>query len=341
MTTNKFIRDPRCATLVAALVAAMVVSFFVFVQSGEARQAVPDKQSPYASITPWIIGGTEVPNGKYPFMVLLQMTSPKGGGGNCGGTLIDRDSVLTAAHCFYSPTTGKNLLEDKLQVEAFVGRTVRSSNQGHTRFAKWVSTHPDYKGIKGLRARYNTYDAAVIELRRPVWGITPIKLATSKQNNLEKPGRNATVAGWGNTIASSPYDPEPPGGPEIPDRMHEAQVPIVSDSSAKQALDPRPETRHTRGIVYSPPLMIAAGGKGKDDICHGDSGGPLFFALGDNGDDGDDGDDGENGGSSGKYTQIGITSFFTGGCAYKYFPVAYTEVNNPKIRNWIISAARR
>jgi secreted trypsin-like serine protease len=328
MTTNKFIRDPRCATLVAALVAAMVVSFFVFVQSGEARQAVPDKQSPYASITPWIIGGTEVPNGKYPFMVLLQMTSPKGGGGNCGGTLIDRDSVLTAAHCFYSPTTGKNLLEDKLQVEAFVGRTVRSSNQGHTRFAKWVSTHPDYKGIKGLRARYNTYDAAVIELRRPVWGITPIKLATSKQNNLEKPGRNATVAGWGNTIAHPPrgFRPQPPGPPEIPDRMQEAQMPIVSDSSAESAYDPRPETRLTRPIPYSPSFMIAAGGKVKD-ACQGDSGGPLFVARA------------PDGGSSGEYTQIGITSLNTGGCAYKDFPMVYTEVNNPSIRSFITNAA--
>ena len=46
MTANKLIREPLWATLLAAWVAAMV-SFFVFVQSGEtAPQATADNQSP-------------------------------------------------------------------------------------------------------------------------------------------------------------------------------------------------------------------------------------------------------------------------------------------------------
>jgi secreted trypsin-like serine protease len=231
---------------------------------------------------------------------------------------------LTARHCFYAPNTGKPIPKS-VKVQVFVGRTVRSSNQGQVRWAKRV--HQAFKSVgRSTNARY---DAAVVELRRPVRGITPIKLATSTQNYLEKPGRTATVAGWGNTIAHPPHGfrPQPPGPPEIPDRMQEAQVQVISDSSAERAYDPRPETRLTRPIRYSPPIMITAGGKGKD-ACQGDSGGPLFVARAPDG-----------GGSSGAYTQIGITSLNTGGCAYKDFSMVYTEVNNPSIRSFITNAA--
>ena len=76
MTANKLIRNPLWATLLAALVAAMVVSFFVFVQSGEAAPQAADKQ-PSASVSPLIVGGTEVSDGKYPFMAMLDFRSPK------------------------------------------------------------------------------------------------------------------------------------------------------------------------------------------------------------------------------------------------------------------------
>jgi secreted trypsin-like serine protease len=297
----------------------MVVSFFVVVQSGEARQAA--NKTIYE---PKIIGGTEAPNGKYPFMALLNFQKHNTWVSFCGGTLIDQDSVLTAAHCFLELPKGT-----KLQV--IVGRTVRSSNQGQVRSFKRVWIHPDFNQST------LAHDAAVIELRSPVSGIQPIKLATSKQNNLEKPGRKATVAGWGNTIAEVS---NVPGGPEIPDRMHEAQVPIVSDSKADKAWK---DYRVGNKLVgdYVPPLMVAAGGKDKD-TCQGDSGGPLFVARAPDGDgdNGDDDDNGHNGGSGGKYTQIGITSFGPIGCLVKEnIPAAYTEVNNPSIRSFITNKA--
>ncbi len=74
--------------------------------------------------------------------------------------------------------------------------------------------------------------------------------------------------------------------------------------------------------------MIVAGGMGKD-ACQGDSGGPLFVARA------------PNGGPSGQYTQIGIASLNTGGCAYKDFSMVYTEVNNPSIRSFITDAASK
>jgi secreted trypsin-like serine protease len=301
------------ATLVGAWVAAMGVSFLVFMQSGEATPQAADKQLPYASTTPYVVGGTEVPNGKYPFVALMNVATRNGEYYlSCGGSLIDRDSVLTAAHCIYAlpPRAAAHCLiglplskplPNRLNLEVIVGRTVRSSNQGQVRSWKSIYCHPHYN------PRNFAYDAAVINLGRAVKDIKPINLATSTQNNLEGPGSKATVAGWGNTFANPP---DPPGGPHLPLRMQEAQAPIVSDARAKQVY----------GKYYLPPVMLAAGGNGAD-TCQGDSGGPLFTRA------------------SGKYTQIGITSWGIGCAAGK--PGVYAEVNNPSIRDFITNAAAK
>ena len=81
MSVDKFIRNPLWATLVGALVAAMVVSVVVFVHSGEGAPHTADEQTPYASVSPkspMIVGGTAVPKGKYPFMAALLELAPIG-----------------------------------------------------------------------------------------------------------------------------------------------------------------------------------------------------------------------------------------------------------------------
>jgi trypsin len=319
MTANKLIRNYLWATLLAALVAAMV-SIFVFVPNSEAAPAADGKYHPY------IINGEPVPNGKYPFMSFLEITFTDGPDRDnkpdkftCGGTLIDVDSVLTAAHCVTPETPSQRLLD----VKVTVGMTVRSSNQGQARFATKASVHPRYKGYE--------YDAAVLQLNREVSNIKPIELATSSQNNLERPGRYVTIAGWGNTRPNAK-----PGKEASPNSMQEAQVPIVSDSRADKAWkDYRVGNKLVRD--YVPPLMVAAGGKDRA-TCQGDSGGPLFDRTSGNGDEEDQRDN--NGGSSGKYTQIGITSFGPIGCLVKEnIPVAYTEVNAKPIASFIKRAA--
>jgi trypsin len=291
MWVDKFMRNPLWATLAGALVAAMVVSFFVFVQSGEAAPHTADEQTSYASVSsksPMIVGGTAVPNGNYPFMAYVTLYRNGKRSGFCAGSLIDRNSVLTAAHCLLN-TTGAVVV---------VGRSdLRKKNRGQEIGASRPFIHPRFIG--------NGYDAGVLKLRRPVKGIKPIKLATAKQNNLEKPGHILTAAGWG-VMKQRPDI--------LPKRMHEVSVPVVSDSRAKRAYQ-------SQGPKYLPSLNVAAGKKGKSP-CFGDSGGPLF--------------------DSGSRTQVGITSHgAVQKCGTARYPVVYTEVNNPNIRNFILSAAKR
>jgi trypsin len=290
MWVDKFIRNPLWATLVGALVAAMVVSFFVFVRSGEAAPQTADEQTPYASVSlksPMIVGGTAVPTGNYPFMAFVKLYRNGKRSGFCAGSLIDQDSVLTAAHCLMN-TTGAVVV---------VGRTDLRKNRGQEIGASRPFIHPRYNG--------SGYDAGVLKLRRPVKGIKPIKLATAKQNKLEKPGHILTTAGWG-VMKQRPDI--------LPKRVHEVSVPVVSDSRAKRAYQ-------SQGPKYLPSLNVAAGKKGKSP-CFGDSGGPLF--------------------DSGSRTQVGITSHgAVQKCGTARYPVVYTEVNNSNIRNFILSAAKR
>jgi secreted trypsin-like serine protease len=303
MAVAKIVRDPLWATLVGALVAAMGMSLFVFVQSGEAAPRAADEQPPYASVSPMIVGGTAVPNGKYPFMVALLDKRRPGGALQeqfCGGTLIDKDSVLTAAHCFFS---NRGNFQPRIKLQVAVGRTALNQNRGQLRSVSRRFIHPRYNwNIRG-----DAYDAAVLKLSRPVKGIKPIKLATARQNDLEKPGHILTAAGWG-------VVKQRPGPKDIfPFRMRKVSVPVVSDSRAKRA-------NQSRGLKYFPSLHVAAGKKGKSP-CFGDSGGPLF--------------------DSGSRTQVGITSYGAGECGRTRYPEVYTEVNSPGIGKWILRTAKR
>ncbi len=283
--------------ILLALLLTGLAFFSVSLRGGEPAQAQADGENDREAR---IIGGTDVPNGKYPFVVALldkRYGSSAFQSQFCGGSLIDRDTVLTAAHCV------KGNVASNLRVT--VGRTVLSSTQGQVRDILRINIHPRYN------ASTQAYDAAVLKLSSPVTGIAPVRLPATTSNGYETPGRSLTVAGWGNTVA------QPAGGSagaSYPDRMREAQVPVVSDATAD-------------GIYgnYVPSLMVAAGRTGKD-TCQGDSGGPMFARVST---------------STGVvYYQVGITSFGVG-CGAAGYPGVYAEVNNSSIRNHITYWAAR
>ena len=204
-------------------------------------------------IRPQVVGGTAVPDGKYKFMTALRDVT-RGNSINqqqfCGGTLIDRNSVLTAAHCLESVTAP--------QLRVTVGLTsLKEPGQGQTRSVESIARHPQYTtSLITFR-----YDAAVLSLDRPIKNIAPAKIPASDSNNLEDPDDQATVAGWGSTVKQPSNN-----DPRYPVRMQEAQVPIVSDAAARRAYG---------ADDYEPRLMLAAGRENKD-TCQGDSGGPIF-----------------------------------------------------------------
>ncbi|WP_228282448.1 S1 family peptidase [Rubrobacter tropicus] len=230
--------------VVLALAIGLGVSVPAFAAEGEPE------------IQPHIVGGTAVPDGKYRFIAALRDVT---NGSTvyqqqfCGATLIDSDSVLTAAHCLEGTTAAP--------LRVTVGITDLSKQQGQTRSVAAIFRHPNYTSST---VSYR-YDAAVLKLSSPVTGISPVKIPATTYNTFETPGRRATIAGWGNTVKQPPSGG---AGSNYPYRMREAKVPIVRDGVAKDIY----------GSAYATGLMVAAGREGKD-TCQGDSGGPMFVST--------------------------------------------------------------
>jgi secreted trypsin-like serine protease len=278
----------------------------------------PDAEEEGGSPTK-IVGGEPVPNGKYRYIAAV-LKKDRGSGAYqqqwCGGTLIDRNSVLTAAHCFFG-----NLKNRPGLFRVALGRTDLTSDRGVIRNVKRIFIHPRYNG--------SSRDAAVLKLSGPVRHNPKINLAkVTSRNRLEKPGSSAVVAGWGNTNQKSfthpDCIPDPLSGPS-PRRMREARVPISSDSYAAYVYNTFLPSHGYNCGRYVPKTMIAADKNGKG-TCQGDSGGPLIKIVNRNG--------------KKVHIQIGIVSFGAG-CAYDGYPGVYAEVNSKQIAPFIKSAASK
>jgi secreted trypsin-like serine protease len=256
-----------------------------------------------------VVGGNPVPDGKYPFMVSLQANTsgaPPSKEHFCGATLIDADSVLTAAHCadYIGAATIPGISVSYRDVRIVVGLTRLDSSQGEVRNIQSltdVSIHPRYNRVT------SAFDAAVIELNRPVKDIAPIKLArVASKDRLERPGSSARVAGWGTT---KPVGPSEQNRGDVSNRLRYATPPIVSDAICDRAYN---------GDIQKS-VQVCAGKRG-EDTCQGDSGGPMWATA-----------------RAGR-RQIGITSFGVG-CGTSRYPGVYAEVNAPGIRSFITQAA--
>ena len=199
-----------------------------------------------------IVGGTQVPDNRYPWMasIYFRVADNRFLPG-CGGSLISDRWIVSAAHCFVNG----GVPADPNNVAFLLGATDLTSDDGIFNVVSRIVVHPEYN------PNTQENDIALLELPQPV-GFEPITLP-SVANPVPIDGELATAAGWGATSE---------GGPQS-NQLLEVDLPIVAHNACL------PFYQNS----LNQPLMLCAGGVpfGGRDSCQGDSGGPLFVTRAD------------------------------------------------------------
>ncbi|KAH7564115.1 trypsin-like cysteine/serine peptidase domain-containing protein [Bipolaris maydis] len=193
-----------------------------------------------------IVGGTTAAAGEYPFIVSLQV----GGRHVCGGTLINGNTVVTAAHCSVSSVIGS------VSNTAVRVGSLSSTSGGTVVRVSRIVIHPSYQ------ASTSNNDVAVWKLSSTVTAGGNIGFASLAASGSDPAsGSTVSVAGWGATREG--------GGAST--SLLKVSVPVVARSTCVS-------NYNAVGLTVTTNMVCAGVAAGGRDSCQGDSGGPLVDA---------------------------------------------------------------
>ncbi|XP_055551608.1 transmembrane protease serine 9-like [Wyeomyia smithii] len=209
-------------------------------------------------ITQLIFGGKEARIGNWPWHTAIFHRE----GGNfeykCGGTILDKNTILTAAHCVRLP--GGVIDSQHLSIQVGRNRLHVADDRAQEHAADHILVH------RGFYADSVEHDIALIKLATDIKFtdyVQPVCLWDKGDDRLLIRDQVGTVVGFGAT-----------GKLNFSEILNEAELPVVDN---QVCIDSNSDA--FRQALTS--NMYCAGRRDGVNACNGDSGGGMFFLYGD------------------------------------------------------------
>merc|ERR1712038_73343 len=213
----------------------------------------------------------------------------------CGGTILNENTVLSAAHCFFGfdydnkiLTTGKdNALQNNFTILAGIINREDSVSGQEIEVDGYIWPPMDYNPYSF------TNDIIILKLKgnlvfsqKKVYAVSlPLEKTWGKYDSFE----DCMISGWGRTTRHK--------SSQIPKILQWANVPTIANCNS---------VSNYTNLIES---QICALNNGKTDACTGDSGGPLVCKSGFSG-----------------YVMTGVVSYGPRICGTPDYPGIYTRV---------------
>jgi len=202
-----------------------------------------------------VVGGKPVRIAEHPWAVAIASRDRFGGkrsGQFCGGAVVGKRTVLTAAHCLSREVLGTPP-NDVPDLKIIAGRGDLESSAGREVAVRRVWVNKEFDSLT------NAGDVAVLTLAKPLPAESVLPMAGSGNSGYE-PGTTASVYGWGDTT----------GAGEYARTLRAARVRVLPDRVCQEAYPGSADGKYLAG-----PMLCAGEPQGGRDACQGDSGGPL------------------------------------------------------------------
>ncbi|XP_044133425.1 ovochymase-1 [Bufo gargarizans] len=195
-----------------------------------------------------IVGGADTPVGGQPWTVSIKLYERH----ICGGTIVEKNLVVTAAHCVYPANNDK--IQHLVVVAGEYDQKIDDPQQQDIPVSD-VKMHPKYKHDGSM-----SYDIALVYLQKPILlGSRVQRVCLPQVGEKVEPGTMCVASGWGRVNESG----------ELSNILQEVNLPILDDEMCRSALA-------SMGLPHLHNSMICAGfPDGGKDACQGDSGGPF------------------------------------------------------------------
>lgn len=201
-----------------------------------------------------IVRGENAKKGKWPWHVAVFHKQQSSTTYVCGGTIISRTHVLTAAHCVLHHSANYPLSSSNVIIEAGA-HDLNLNLQGRQRH-----TVKQIFKMEKYRKGSNRYDIAILELDSEVEFNQFVQPACVYQES-DLTGKTGTAIGWGVTETDEPSR-----------ILKEVQLPVVDFHTCLASNRDVFRTSLSDG-------MFCAGFTNGTGVCNGDSGGGLFINV--------------------------------------------------------------